>query len=68
MDSDELVNRIAKAMYLTMAHVYDWELAREDHKEIYRKEARAAITEFVAIANLRTVFPEIEPVGSEPNA
>lgn len=58
--SDELVDRIAKAMYGTMAHYYEWELAREDHKEVYRKEARAAITEFVAIANIKAVFPEAE--------
>ena len=62
MTSAELVDRIAKAMYATMAHVYEWDLAREDHKEIYRKEARAAITEFIAIANLKAAFPEAERI------
>lgn len=61
-DGDELIDRIAKAMYGTMAHVYDWELAREDHKEIYRKEARAAVLEFVAIANVKAVFPDVAQV------
>jgi hypothetical protein len=62
MEADDLVERIAKAMYGTIAQNSEWELTKEDHRNLFRKEARAAITEFVAIANITAAFPEVERV------
>jgi hypothetical protein len=62
MTPDELTERVAIAMYGSIAHVYSWDLCREDHRDMWRRQARAALTELIAIVNLRNVFPDMERV------
>lgn len=62
--TDELVDRIAKAMYGTLAHTVEWEQCWDEHKELWRREARAAITELIAILNVRKVFPDSEQLSN----
>lgn len=61
--SNELIERIAKAMYDTVAHTVAWDQAIEPHRDMWRKQARAAVEELIAIQNVRTAFPQAEVIG-----
>lgn len=62
MNADQAIDQIAKALYNSHAHSFPWEQAKPEHQDLFRKEARAAIHEILAIATLKTAFPDMEQV------
>lgn len=60
--SNELIDRIAKAMYNQIAHTVPWEQAFKEHQDMWRRYAVAAVQELIAIRNIKAVFPEARQV------
>lgn len=67
MSSDELIERIARAIHVqcSLCHAWHtWDSVDDEHRQLWRGYAVAAIDELIAMHVIKSVFPHAEVVDT----